>query len=171
MGIVVSMFRSIPIEQQGIIHNVYLRAPTVEMTYDAMTEKGKGTEFYPMQMVFSIASGHTTWEGLLDGMFKAYKIDESTVQGMYWSVWVTKHIPTFAEDSGERYTAHSKIINDRTEAKVLAGYIIDGEWDFYFTLESRPMTGFFVNSPTPPQNSYLRPTESELLSHKQTGSV
>jgi hypothetical protein len=99
----------------------------------------------------------------MDCVFKSYKIDPRKVENMYWVVWVTKHVPTFSEDSGEMYTARSKIVNDRTDSKVLAGYIIDAEWDFYFTLEERPTTGYFMNSSTPTFDNHLLPTENDLL--------
>jgi hypothetical protein len=163
MGAVVSYLRPAAIRQQEFIHNVYLRAPAVEMAYDAMRELDKGNGFYPLQIVLCIAYGHTSWDGLMDCMFKAYKIDPDKVNNMYWVVWVTKHVPTFSEESGEAYTAISKIVNDRTDAKVLASYIVDPEWEFYFTLEERQTTGYFMNSATPTFTSHLMPTENALL--------
>ena len=165
MGGVLSYLRPIPTEHQEFIHNIYLRGPSVEVTYDTMREMDKGNGFYPMKIVLSIGRGHTTWEGLLESVFTSYKIDPQKVAGMYWAVWITKHVSTFAEDSGEFYTARSKLVNDHTESKVLAGYIIDSEWDFYFTLENRPDTGMFNNSPTPTFSSHLRPTEEDLMPH------
>jgi hypothetical protein len=169
MGGVLSYLRPIPAEQRDFIHNVYIRAPAVEMTYDTMREMDKGHGFYPTQISFSISRGHATWDGLLNRVFLSYKIDPEKVKDMFWAVWVTKHVPTFDEDSGEQYTARSKIINDFTDSKILAGYIIDVEWEFYFSLENHSSAGVFNNSPTPSFSSYLRPTEDELLPNKREG--
>jgi hypothetical protein len=166
MGSILSFIRPIATEHREFIHNVYLRAPAIEVTYDLMREMEKGHDFYPTQIGFAISAGHSTWDKLLDRVFFAYKIDHITVQGMFWSMWVTKHVPTFSEDSGESYTARSKIVNDQTDSKILASYIVDVDWDFYFTLETRPTTGLFVNSPSPPLSSYLRPTEEGLIVNK-----
>lgn len=101
-------------------------------------------------------------EGLLDTVFSAYKIDREKVKDMFWTAVVGKKVPTFSEDSGEYYQWRVQLINDHTESKVLAGYIVDQEWQFFFTLEHHAETGLFTNSPTPSFDSYLRPTEKEL---------
>jgi hypothetical protein len=172
MGALISYIRPTPVEHQTIVHDVYLRCQAVEMTYETMIEREKGNGFYPTRIVFSIALGHSDWNGFLDCILQAYKIDPVKVEKMYWAVWATKQIPTFSEDSGEVYTPRSKIINDRTDAKILAGYIIDADWDFYLTLEHHATTGMFTNSLSPVFNSHLRPTETDLMPHKkQTDSV
>jgi len=166
MGGILSMIRPVPVEHQTFIHNVYLRGPSVEMTYNQMIEQEKGNGFYPSRTVFSIGAGHSTWDGFLECIIQAFKVDPAKVQGMYWAVWATKHVPTFSEESGESYSPRSKIINDRTDAKILAGYIIDADWEFYITLETHSTTGMFMNSLSPTFNSYLRPTETDLSPHK-----
>jgi hypothetical protein len=162
MGALVSLLTPVPTEHRHYIHDVYLSAPAIEVTYDLMREMEKGNAWYPTQISLSIAAGHSTWEGLMMAMFDAYKIDRSKIEGMYWATWVTKHVPTFQAESGEAYTARSKIFNDLTNSKIIAGYLIDSEWDFYFKLETHPVSGMFANSPTPPLTNYLRPTEEGL---------
>jgi len=143
-------------EHQVVLHNVYLRGPMAETSFVAVTEATGG--FYPKQCNLGVSLGHSIFANLITAIIDCYKLDREKIGALYWTAWVAKHETTINGDDGETLKSVYKIINDATESDVLARYIMNPEWDFYFGLEVDNTTGFLGNSVTPP-TEYLMPSE------------
>jgi hypothetical protein len=159
-----SLFKKIPIEHREVLHNVYLRSQMPEIVYEFKQEFDRGYGIYPIQLVMSIDQGHCGWVGLIEHVATSYQLDREKIKDFYWIAWVEKQIPTFDEESGDKYTTISKILNSKTDPKVLARYILNHEWDFWFTLQSMPHAGYFLTSFTPSPEPLMTPSELRQFS-------
>lgn len=124
-------------EEKQYLHNVYIHADMAEIVFPTSDQKT-----YSHQLYLCIKDGHSTYEGLLELVIGCVGLDRSKIVDMPWVVWVSKKIPITTDD-GEKIVERLYHINNATQHKVIANYIINPSWDFHFKLCPKGSTGLY----------------------------
>lgn len=146
-------------EELSFVHDVQLIVDGIEDGFHQVMLDDHTTR--PTRFEFCVKQGHTSWQGLCDLIHEKFKLSQKVP--MYLKAWVVINEPCWSEERGDYYREDRRIINDATDAAVIASYIYNPDVDFYFHLTNRAQEGICINPIFNPTARYILPPDDYIF--------